>query len=417
MGSLVDYQPRIVDALLSEWMDAMPAVLVEGARAVGKTETARRVRVDEMLLDDPDIRDWARDDPFAAVVGWQEPLLVDEWPLAGPVFDGVRRQVDADSRSGRFVLTGSVHPAGIAAHPGTGRFVTLRMRPMTLPERGAADPQVSLSSLLEGATASVAGRTDFGPADYAAEIGLSGFPGIRRRPERSGPQLAEYIERVIHRDIEVSGYKSRKPDSLRRWMAAFAAATATTDSLEKIRAAAVRGDGSVPGRNTALAYYEALHSLWLIDDLPGWIPSERKLSQVNWSPKRHLADPALALTLLNRNAHSLLLNRELFGRLFESLVTLSLRVFAGAIGARVYHLRTKGGRQEVDIILETGEGRVLALEAKLSRVPQDGDCDHLHWLRTRLGSRWLGGAVINTGPYAYHRRDGIAVIPLVMLGP
>ncbi len=413
----MDYQPRIVDAQLSEWLDAMPAVLIEGARAVGKTETARRVRADEMLLDDPDIRDWARDDPFAAVVGWQEPLLIDEWPLAGSVFDGVRRQVDADSRSGRFVLTGSANPTGIAAHPGTGRFVTLRMRPMTLPERGTGDTQVSLSSLLEGATASVAGRTDFEPYDYAMEIGLSGFPGIRRHPERSGPQLAEYIERVIHRDIETSGRKLRKPDSLRRWMAAFAAVTSTTASLEKIRAASAGGDGSVPGRNTALAYYETLRSLWLIDDLPGWMPSEKKLSQVNWSSKRHLADPALALMLLSRNAHSLLLNRELFGRLFESLVTLSLRVFAGAIGARVYHLRTKGGRQEVDIILETGEGRVLALEAKLSRVPQDGDCDHLHWLRTRLGSRWIGGAVINTGPYAYRRRDGIAVIPLAMLGP
>ena len=413
----MDYQPRIVDDRLSELLDAMPAVLIEGARAVGKTETARRVRADEMLLEDPDIRDWAWDDPFAAVVGWREPLLVDEWPLAGSVFDGVRRQVDADSRSGRFVLTGSTHPAGITAHPGTGRIVTLRMRPMTLPERGVADPQVSLASLLERETASVAGRTDFEPADYAMEIGLSGFPGIRRHPGRSGQQLAEYMERVIQSDIEVSGRQSRKPDSLRRWLAAFAAATATAASLEKIRAAAAREDGSVPGRNTALAYYEALHSLWLIDDLPGWMPSEKKLSQVNRSPKHYLADPALALMLLNRNAHSLLLNRELFGRLFESLATLSLRVFAGAIGARVYHLRTKGGRQEVDVILETGEGRVLALEAKLSRVLQDGDCDHLHWLRTRLGSRWIGGAVINTGPYAYRRRDGIAVIPLAMLGP
>lgn len=123
---------------------------------------------------------------------------------------------------------------------------------MTLPERGAADPQASLASLLEGEAGSVTGRTDFGPADYAEEIGLSGFPGIRRRPESSGPQLAEYIENVIQRDIELLRRESRKPDSLRRWMASFADVTATTASLEKIRAAATRGDGSVPGRNTRL---------------------------------------------------------------------------------------------------------------------------------------------------------------------
>ena len=288
---------------------------------------------------------------------------------------------------------------------------------MTLPERGAADPQASLASLLEGEAGSVTGRTDFGPMDYAEEIGLSGFPGIRRRPEASGPQLAEYIENVIQHDIELLPCESRKPDSLHRWMASFAAVTATTASLEKIRAAATRGDGSVPGRNTALTYYEALRRLWLVDDLEGWIPSEKKLSQVIQSPKRHLADPALALTLLNRNASSLLLYRGLFGRLFESLVALSMRVFAGAAEAGAYHLRTKGGRQEVDVILETGEGRALALEANLSRLAEDAAADHLHWLRTRLGSRWIGGAIINTGPYAYRRRDGIAVIPLALLGP
>lgn len=135
------------------------------------------------------------------------------------------------------------------------------------------------------------------------------------------------------------------------------------------------------------------------------------------SPKRHLADPALALTLLNRKASSLLLDRGLFGSLFESLVALSMRVFAGAAEAGAYHLRTKGGRQEVDVILETDEGRVLALEANLSRLAEDAAADHLHWLRTRLGSLWIGGAIINTGPYAYRRRDGIAVIPLAALGP
>ena len=107
----------------------------------------------------------------------------------------------------------------------------------------------------------------------------------------------------------------------------------------------------------------------------------------------------------------------LFGRLFESLATLTVRVFSQARGSRVRHLRTRGGRQEVDLIVERRDGRVLAMEAKLSRHIDDHDVAHLLWLRSRLGSRWIGGAVLNTGPVAYRRPDDIAVIPLALLGP
>lgn len=413
----MEYQSRIADAQLADMLAGLPAVLIEGVRAVGKTETARRVCADEMLLDDPNVYEMVRDDPFKAVTGWRDPLLVDEWQRIGPVFDGVRRQVDADYRPGRFVLTGSARPVGITAHSGAGRIAVLRMRPMTLPERGAAAPQASLSHLLEGGKDSVAGRTEFGLDEYAEEIGLSGFPGIRLRPGESRLQLSGYMENIIQRDIEVSGYKSRKPESLRRWLEAFAAVTSETASLEKIRVAATCGDDSSPGRGAALDYYEALRRLWVIDDLPGWTPSKDKLSSVNQTPKRHMADPALALALLNREPSSLITDREFFGKLFESLVALTVRVFAQAADARVFHLRTKGGRQEVDFIVETGEGRVLALEAKLSRQIGKEDVDHLHWLRNRLGSRWIDGAVINTGPFAHRRQDGIAVIPLALLGP
>lgn len=395
----------------------LPAILIEGVRAVGKTETARRVCADEMLLDDPNVYEMVRNNPFAAVTGWREPLLVDEWQHIGPVFDGVRRQVDEDYRPGRFVLTGSARPERITAHSGAGRIAVLRMRPMTLPERGAAAPQVSLSQLLEEGEDSVGGRTEFGLDEYAEEIGLSGFPGIRLRPGASRMQISGYIENIIQRDIEVSGYRSRKPESLRRWLEAFAAVTSTTASLEKVRVAATRGDGSAPGRRAALDYYEALGRLWVVDDLPGWTPTMDKLSSVNQTPKRHLADPALALALLNRDPSSLTTDREFFGKLFESLVALTVRVFAQAANAEVFHLRTKGGRQEVDFIVETGEGRVLVLEAKLSRHVEAGDVDHLHWLRNRLGSRWIDGAVINTGSFAHRRQDGIAVIPLALLGP
>lgn len=98
-------------------------------------------------------------------------------------------------------------------------------------------------------------------------------------------------------------------------------------------------------------------------------------------------------------------------------MTLSVRVLAQAAEARVRHLRTHRGRQEVDLVVEDASGGVLALEVKLSAVVDDGDVKHLVWLRDEIGDNLRDAAVITTGPYAYRRDDEIAVVPLALLGP
>jgi uncharacterized protein len=45
------------------------------------------------------------------------------------------------------------------------------------------------------------------------------------------------------------------------------------------------------------------------------------------------------------------------------------------------------------------------------------DVRHLHWLKDTLGDRMADLAVLTTGPYAYRRPAGIAVVPLALLGP
>lgn len=412
------YRSRVVDGELADLLRGLPAVLIEGPKAVGKTAAARQVCADEVLLDDPAIATVARADPAVLLSGRRHPLLVDEWHLVGSVFDAVRRKVDLDHRAGRFVLTGSARPEGVAAHTGAGRVVTVRMRPMTMPERGVTNPTVPFSALVEGGSSRVGGGTAFDLAGYAREIGASGFPAIRALPARYRPPLLDgYIESVIQRDIAEAGHRVRKPETLRCWLEAFAAATATPTSLDKIRNTALRGDGSVPTKQTVLNYHNALRRLWVVEDVPGWSPSSSRFTTLNQAPKHHLADPALVLSLLGMDHSALLRDGPLFGRLFESLSTLTVRVFSQPTGARVRHLRTRGGRQEVDLVVERRDGRILAMEAKLSRHINDHDVAQLLWLRSRLGSRWMDGAVLNTGPVAYRRPDGIAVIPLALLGP
>lgn len=144
-------------------------------------------------------------------------------------------------------------------------------------------------------------------------------------------------------------------------------------------------------------------------------------------PKHHLADPALAARLMKVGAASLLDGGggrllpggpdTALGALFESLATLTVRVCAQAVEASTSHLRTDRDEHEIDLIVESHNGRTVGIEVKLTPTVNDKAVRHLHWLAEQQGSRIADLAVITTGPHAYRRHDGIAVIPLGLLGP
>lgn len=355
-------------------------------------------------------------------------MLVDEWQRHPPVWDWVRRSVDRDTSPGRFLLTGSASPVNAPIHSGAGRIVQLRMRPMSLAERGLERPTVSLGALLTGANLDVGGGTTIDLARYAEEIVQSGFPGIRQLPARARrAQLDGYLARIVEREFPEQGYVIRRPATLRAWLRAYAAATSTTAAYNAILDAATPGETDKPAKTSTIGYRDVLTQLWLLEPLPGWLPTGNVFARLAQAPKHHLADPALAARLLGADPSTLLAGHDptpatrrdgpLLAALFESLVTLSIRVYAQAAEATVHHLRTRNGDHEVDLVVERADGRVVAMEVKLSPSVGESDVKHLRWLRGQLGEHLLDSVVITTGRHAYRRADGIAVVPAALLGP
>lgn len=420
------YLQRVVDEELEELVTSLPALAIVGAKGVGKTATATRRAATVHALDDPAQRSVAQADP-ARLLDSTPPILIDEWQYVPECWDLVRRAVDAGAAPGRFLLTGSASPADVETHSGAGRIVSVRMRPLALSERGIEEPSVSLLQLLGGERPQIEGHTSLKVEDYVEEILRSGFPGVRRlsgRPLRA--QLDGYLDRIIDRDFPELGHPVRNPVALRRWMTAYAAASSTTASLETIRDAATSGQSEKPAKTTTQPYRDVLERLWILDPVPGWKPTRNRIRRLSNPPKHQLADPALAARLLGLDADALLSGGEvgppipragtLLGTLFESLCTLSLRVYAQVAEARVFHLRTSGGEHEVDLIVEREDGRVLAIEVKLARDIDSDDVRHLSWLAERLGDSLIDAVVLTTGEEAYRRPDGIAVVPASLLG-
>ena len=424
----MDYLPRLVEPYLADLLTALPAVVVEGPKAVGKTATARRLAKSVIALDDEAERQAMRDDR-ERITRLAPPLLIDEWQYYPPVWDRVRRSVDEDYSPGRFILAGSATPIKAPKHSGAGRIVHVRMRPLSLAERQLGESAVSLGTVLAGETPAIAGTTPVKIADYAEEIVKGGLPSLRLVGERFRRVAWNgYLAEVLDRDIEELGMTVRRPATLRAWLRSYAGATSTTASYVDILDNATPADTDKPSKTTTLAWREILGRMWLLDPLDAWEDQLGCVTKLAKAPKHHLADPALAAHLLGVTASTLLATPNadgapfgrsgtLFGALFESLVAMSVRVYAEVAGATVSHLRTRGGDHEVDLIVTRDDGKIVAIEVKSSPDIHDDDVKHLRWLKNMMSVNLVDALVVTTGNAAYRRSsDGIAVVPAVLLG-
>ena len=335
-----------IDALVH---GGVAAIAIEGAKAVGKSATAAQRAVTSFLLEQPTTRELVLADPASILTG--TPVLIDEWQHLPTTWDTVRRAVDAGAAPGQFFLTGSASASNPGTHSGAGRIVKVRMRPMSLFERGVAAPSVSLVELLSGKKPNISGTTNVDLAAYANEIVRSGFPALRTLGDRVlRAQLRGYIDGVLDRDFQEMGRQVRNPAALRRWFTSYAAATSTSASYDAIRNAASPGEVEKFAKSTTQPYRETLERLYLLDPLPAWLPTRNHFRELASSPKHHLVDPALAVSLLGLSHDALITGVEgsvqiardgsILGALFESLVVQSLRTYAQLAEATVGHFRS-----------------------------------------------------------------------------
>lgn len=414
------YLPRIVDAELDARLGAAGAVVIEGPKASGKTETARQRAASSVLLDvDENARRAATVDPSLVLDG-PTPRLIDEWQVEPGLWNHVRWAVDDRGVPGQFVLTGSSVPADdVARHTGAGRFSFLRMRPMTLFETGHTNDAVSLGALLAGDPP----RSDdpgLTVADLADRITSGGWPAQHdRRAARAARAARDYLEQVRQVDVSRVAGSRRDPARIERLLRSLARNTATEVAITVLAADAGGGDGPLD-RHTVAEYLNILDRLMVIEDQPAWAPHLRSRANLRSSPKRHFVDPSLAVAALGAGPERLLGDLNLLGLLFESLVIRDLRVLAQPLDGQVLHYRDNYG-VEADAVVQLADGRWGAFEVKLGAGLVDEGAEALLRFRDAIDTRKSGepavlGVIAGTG-FGYVRPDGIAVIPVGALAP
>ncbi|GAA1580199.1 hypothetical protein GCM10009789_37500 [Kribbella sancticallisti] len=265
--------------------------------------------------------------------------------------------------------------------------------------------------MLEGVLPDPAGLVSHTDRDeYARRITAGGLPvALRRPPGRSRARwFANYVNLVLDRDvIEISRIRQR--EMLPRLLGRFAARTAQVLNI----AAAAQTIGME--KSSAENYLRLLEAVFLVQRLPAW--GTILGSRVARQPKLHLVDSGVAAWLLGLTPDKLAradpASLTEYGHLTETFavgeILKQLSWWDAAVS--VGHFRSRTG-EEVDLVVETDDGHVIAFEIKAgSRIHRE-DLRGIDALRTKLGDRLTAAVILYTGAHAYQHEDGSLVLPL-----
>lgn len=404
------YLERLIDAELQRVTARFPCVLVLGPRACGKTTSAERLAASVTRLDRPAIANVFRADPDVALASRAEPALLDEWQDVPEVLGAVKRAVDSESRPGRFILTGSVS-AGLdaAVWPGTGRVIRLPMASMTQREKLArVTDRPLITDVLTGHVSlpnAVPTLTDY--VDMAL---ISGFPEAIALddPRDQRTWLNSYVEQLVTRDAGRVA-EGRDAAKLRSYFQAWA-----------LNSAGIVDDTTIYdciglNRRTHVAYEQLLTSLFVAELIPAW--TSNRLKRLVLTPKRYITDTGLMAAAARIGKTDIMESTDLLGRVIDTLVFNELRAHLAVDEApsTLHHIRTQGGREEIDLVIEFDGGRVIGIEITATASPDRKDAKHLFWLRERLGDRFTGGVVFHTGPEIIDFGDRVVALPICAL--
>ncbi|GHU50129.1 ATPase AAA [Clostridia bacterium] len=414
----MDYITRFADNIIEDRLKSAGAVLVEGPKGCGKTETSKQHAKSLVHLDtDDEAKIRMEIDPRSVLLG-EVPRLIDEWQEYPKIWNYARREIDDRKKKGQFILTGSSNPEErVKLHSGAARFSLMKMRPMSLYERGWSTGEVSLEQVMKG-NASESETVAFDLGELAEKITLGGWPSLLGSDAKSALRfIQDYVSMIVEVDISRVSEKKRNPQKVRRLMQSLSRNISTLTSVASL-ALDTGGEDTSIKEETVADYLDALDRLMIYEALPAWSAHIRSAHTLRKAPKRHFVCPSIAVGTLGLSVDKILADLNYFGFLFESLAIRDLRIYADVNDGKVFHYRDSSDL-EADAIVEYPDGTWAAFEVKLGIGAADGAAKSLIAFAERVDTKKMGAPVslnvITGNGFAHRRKDGVNVIPLSTL--
>jgi predicted AAA+ superfamily ATPase len=436
------YNPRIIDALVTESLATAGAVLIEGPRGCGKTMTAMNAAASFVLLDDPDAVQLTQIAPEALLDG-ARPRLLDEWQLAPQLWNLVRRQVDAATAKGQFLLTGSSVPADdITRHTGAGRILRLNQRTLTWAEKQVSSlPGVSLAGLFDGQHPAADRASAMTFDEVVAQLMRPGFPAMGDlAPRQAFRLLRAYIDEIARTDLPRLVDVRHDPATIRQLIATLARSVSAEINYTTLTWD-VRSVASTIKAETVAAYVGVLERLFVVERQPAWTPQLKTRARLRTSAKLHLADPALAAAALgldetgavpqpaprdeadeptNHLSVAAGISPDMARMLFESAAVHDLNVMAAPLDGEVRHYRDSN-RHQIDAVVSLPDGRWGAIAVAFGGGQAGAAAQALNAAVAQVDFEAMGEPtfrlVLTATGHTFTMADGTATCPLKALRP
>jgi len=424
-----EYKPRIADKLLTDSLEALGAVLVQGTKWCGKTTTSVHHAGSVLYMDDPVNR--AQNLSLAQtnikrLLEGDTPRVIDEWELAPELWDAARFEVDhREPHVGQFIFTGSAVPKEKdnrkISHSGAGRFDWITMRTMSLWESGDSTGDVRLEALFDGAMPDGESHIDIERLAFLTCRG--GWPGALGLNDKAALRVARaYLKAVVNYDISKVDDVKRDPVLMSRIIRSLARNQGEQIPFTTIRADVISNENCDLSDDTVENYVKVLQKIFLEEDMHAWNPNLRSKTAIRTSDTRYFVDPSIATAALGLGPDDLLNDMIDWGFYFETLAVRDLRVYADALDGEVFHYRDHNGL-ECDTVLHRRNGQYGLIEIKLGGDDNiDKGAKVLLSLASKIDTTKMNEpsflmVLTGIGQYAYRRKDGVYVVPIGCLRP
>jgi uncharacterized protein len=384
-------------------------VLVNGARQAGKSTLTRliadgRPGTTVRLLDDAATLRAARDDP-AGFVDYDRLMVIDEIQLAPELLSAIKVTVDLNPVPGRFLLTGSSRLLAMRTLPDAlpGRMEVIELWPFSQGEMSGSPDRFIDAAFRHGP--GIEHSSSLRRRDYLDRLVIGGFPeAARRSPRRRAAFYDSYLTTLIERDVLELASIERRGDLLKL----LALLAGRTGGL--LVPAALAGQSGIP-RTTLVRYLELLASVFLIKSIPAWAAGQT--ARAVGTPKLAFVDTGIACHLIGQDAVRLGEPGGASGPMLGNFAVMELarQLTWSQERGRLYHYRTKD-KAEVDAVVETPDGRIVAVEVKAGSTVRTEDLAGMRNLAKRVGDGFVAGYVLYTGQQTLSFGGKIKAIPL-----